>query len=63
MDNVRLLCAYGLRMPEVVVYDAVGRRMETELAGGAPAYQFYVSVYGVYFVRIGEMPDRRVGEV
>ena len=38
MDNVLFLGAYGLRMPEVVVYDAVGRRMETGFAGGVAAY-------------------------
>ena len=58
MNNVRFLGAYGLRMPEVVVYDAVGRMMETGLAGGAPAYQFEVPVSSVYFVRIGEIPAR-----
>ena len=52
--------ADGGVLPEVVVYDAVGRRMETGLAGGAPAYQFEVPASGVYLVKIGDRPARRI---
>ena len=52
--------ADGGVLPEVVVYDAVGRKMETALAGGAPAYQFEVPASGVYLVKIGDRPARRI---
>ncbi len=52
--------ADGGVLPEVVVYDAVGRKMETALAGGAPAYQFEVPTSGVYLVKIGDRPARRI---
>ena len=42
-------------MPEVVVYDAVGRKMETGFAGGAPAYHFEVPASGVYLVKSAVM--------
>ena len=52
--------ADGGVLPEVVVYDAVGRKMETGFAGGAPAYQFDVPASGVYLVKIGDRPARRI---
>ena len=52
--------ADGGVLPEVVVYDAVGRKMETGFAGGAPAYQFEVPASGVYLVKIGDRPARRI---
>lgn len=50
----------GGLLPEVTVFDAVGRRMEQGFAGGAPTCQFAVPVSGVYLVKIGDLPARRI---
>ena len=50
----------GGMLPEVAVYDAVGRKMETGYAGGASAWRFEVKASGVYLVKVGDRPTRRI---
>ena len=52
--------ADGGVLPEVAVYDAVGRKMETGYAGGSSAWRFDVKASGVYLVKVGDRPARRI---
>ena len=48
-----------VELPEVTVYDAVGRQMVTSTER-LPVYRFDVPVSGVYLVKIGDYPARRI---
>ncbi len=50
----------GSPLPEVLLYDAAGRRLEAQAAGRMPAYQFPVPATGVYLVKVGKHPARKV---
>lgn len=50
----------GSLLPEVTLYDAAGRRLEVQAAGRMNAYQFTVQATGVYLVKVGKHPARKV---
>lgn len=47
-------------LPEVSVFDAVGRRLNGERRVGSGEFEIAVPASGVYLVKIGEKPARRV---
>ncbi len=58
--NIVVEDADGGLLPEVRVYDAVGRQMEVGTGNRQSSYQFYVPASGAYLVKIGDRPARRV---
>ena len=50
----------GEPLPEVKLYDAVGRLLERKVAAGATVAVIDVPVSGAYLVSIGDAPARRV---
>ena len=53
----------GNPLPEVLLYDAAGRRLEAQAAGRMPAYRFTVPATGVYLVKVGKHPARKVAVI
>ena len=47
-------------LPDVKLYDALGRCIETHVAGRTSACHFTVPTSGVYMVKIGNHPARKV---
>ena len=55
--------ANGNDLPEVRVYDVVGRLLESSLSTNAsrqPVYRFIAPATGAYMVKIGDWPARKV---
>ena len=53
----------GNPLPEVLLYDAAGRRLEAQAAGRMPAYRFTVPATGIYLVKVGKHPARKVAVI